>query len=586
MTPPEPPLVARVVPDVTGLDKQFDYLVPDTWREEVRAGTIVRVGLAGRRVGGWVVAVGPPDPDVPAAKLRPLAKVTGHGPSVELIDVAAWASHRWAADRLRPFLLAASPPRAVPALPAPAVTAGRPGPVDAGAARLLAGGGGVVRRPPSADPIPVVLAAATVGPTLVVTPSVDQARLLGARLRRAGLSVAVVPRDWAAAAGGVDVVVGARAAAWAPMPVVGAVVVLDEHDEALQEERAPTWHARDVAVERARRAGAPCLLVSPVPTLSALDWAGDRVSTPTRNEERAGWPILEVVDRRNDEPWRRSLVSSPLIKALRDPDRTVVCVLNAPGRARRLACRSCRALQRCERCQAAVAQTRDGLLRCARCATERPVVCQACGSSALVVLRPGVSGLREELEAAAGRPVVEITGETAEDAAGSAAAVFVGTEAVLHRVPRADVVAFLDIDDELLAPRFRADEQALVLLARAARLLGPRADGGRLLVQTRLPHHEVLDAVLHADPGRLSGPALARRRELGLPPARTLAVLSGAGAEELAGALRMDPTVTVAGPADGRYLVRAADPDALGTALAAAPRPAGRAHVEVDPPRV
>ncbi len=134
-----------------------------------------------------------------------------------------------------------------------------------------------MRRPPSADPVPVVLAAAAVGPTLVVTPSVDQARLLGARLRRSGLSVAVVPRDWAAAAGGVDVVVGARAAAWAPMPVVGAVVVLDEHDEALQEERAPTWHARDVAVERARRAGAPCLLVSPVPTLSALDWAGDRV---------------------------------------------------------------------------------------------------------------------------------------------------------------------------------------------------------------------------------------------------------------------------------------------------------------------
>jgi primosomal protein N' (replication factor Y) len=99
----------------------------------VRAGTIVRVGLAGRRVGGWVVAVGPPDPDVPAAKLRPLAKVTGHGPSADVIELAAWASRRWAAGRLRPFLLAASPPRAVPALPSPAETIGRPEPVDAGA---------------------------------------------------------------------------------------------------------------------------------------------------------------------------------------------------------------------------------------------------------------------------------------------------------------------------------------------------------------------------------------------------------------------------------------------------------------------
>ena len=52
VTPPESPFVARVVPDVTGLDKQFDYLVPDQWRQDVGAGTIVRIGLAGRRVGG------------------------------------------------------------------------------------------------------------------------------------------------------------------------------------------------------------------------------------------------------------------------------------------------------------------------------------------------------------------------------------------------------------------------------------------------------------------------------------------------------------------------------------------------------
>ncbi len=252
--------------------------------------------------------------------------------------------------------VAASPVRAVPVVPAAARSGVVPGPVDPGSARLLAAGGGVLRRPPSADPVPVVLAAVATGPALVVTPSVDEARLVGARLRRAGLTVAVVPRDWAAAAGGVDVVIGARAAAWAPMPVLGAVVVLDEHDEALQEERVPTWHARDVAVERARRAGVPFLLVSPVPSLAALARWADRLHVPSRNEERAGWPILEIVDRTQDEPWGRSLLSSALIRSLRDPSRTVVCVLNAPGKARRLACRSCRALQRCERCQAAVSQ--------------------------------------------------------------------------------------------------------------------------------------------------------------------------------------------------------------------------------------
>ena len=72
----------------------------------------------------------------------------------------------------------------------------------------------------------------------------------------------------------------------------------------------------------------------------------------------------------------------------------------------------------------------------------------------------------------------------------------VGTEAVLHRVTEADAVAFLDFDQELLAPRYRAVEEALALLARAARLVGGRRPGARVLVQTRVPNHEVLDAAL------------------------------------------------------------------------------------------
>ena len=91
----------------------------------------------------------------------------------------------------------------------------------------------------------------------------------------------------------------------------------------------------------------------------------------------------------------------------------------------------------------------------------------------------------------------------------------------------ADIVAFLDLDAELLAPRYRAAEQAMALLVRAARLVGPRAAGGRLLVQTFLPHHEVLAAVLHADPSRLATVELARRELLGLPPFRALAAIEG-----------------------------------------------------------
>ncbi len=570
--------VVRVSPDVTGLDKEFDYVVPDDLDAPV--GTRVRVPLHGRRVAGWIVAEDPPDAGL---ALRDVLAVSSRGPSAELVDLARWAAVRWASARIRPFLVTASPPTNVAGLPPSRRTGSRPAPVHAEGAALLARGGGMLRLPPADDVVPVLLAAVALGPTLVVVPSVDRARLEANRLRRAGLGVALVPQEWAAGAAGADVVIGARAAAWAPCPDLAALVVVDEHDEALQEERSPTWHARDVAVERAQRAGVPVLLVSPCPSVNGLAAVADRVARPAIDDERAGWPLVEVVDRTRDEPWKTSLVTSPLITQLRDPAKVVVCVHNTPGRARILACRSCRTLARCAVCDAAVGMADDETFACRRCGTTRPAVCLHCGAAAFANLRPGVTRLREELEAAAGRPVVAVTGTDVEPPA--TAGIYVGTEAVLHRVARADVVAFLDIDAELLAPRYRAAEQAMALLVRGARLAGRRGDGGRLLVQTFLPHHEVVRAALLADPGRLVEPERARRRLLGLPPFAARAAISGAGSDDVAAALRQVDGVDVGGAA-GSYTARAATWETLGRAITAIPRPKGaRLRIEVDPAR-
>lgn len=584
---PVPVLTATVLPDVSGLDKTFDYLVPDEMRSWVRVGSIVRVPLAGRRVGGWITRLGPPADGLPADRLVPIAAWSGHGPDAATIELAEWAAARWGSDRLRPLLVSATPHRRVRSIGQP-VRRRRPSDFrDAsdGARRLMADGGGVVRVTPSDDVLPIVLAAAERGPALVVHPSEPIRLLLAARLRAAGLTVAVLPDDWALAAAGTDVVVGGRAAVWAPVPDLAAVVVLDEHDDSLQEERTPTWHARDVAIERARRADVPCVLVSPCPTVTALAWSGNRWMRPTPEAERAGWPSVELVDRSDDEPWKRSLITSELVTVLRDPALRVVCIHNTPGRARLLACRSCRALLTCERCEASVQQADDGTLVCRRCEQVRPPVCQRCGSSTLANVRPGVSRLREELEVAAGRPVGAVTGTSpdrgdAGDADG-AADVVVGTEAALHRVRSADVVAFLDLDAELFAPRYRAAEQALALLVRAARLVGPRDGGGRLIVQTSSPDHAVVQAAVAADPGRVARVEAARRRELSLPPFAALARVSGDGAAEFVAASGLPAAQDGEG-----WLVRAATWDDLGPVLARTARPKGsRLRVEVDPPR-
>ena len=162
----------------------------------------------------------------------------------------------------------------------------------------------------------------------------------------------------------------------------------------------------------------------------------------------------------------------------------------------------------------------------------------------------------------------------------------IGTEAALHRVDRADVVVFLDLDQELLAPRQRASEQALSLLGRAARLVGRRSDGGRIVLQTRQPSHEVVQAVLRGDPALVAVAERDRRQALGYPPYGAQALVSGAGAEEFIGSLGSPPGVTVRSSHEDRWLLRADDHPPLLDALARTPRPAARLRIEVDPLRV
>ena len=284
-----------------------------------------------------------------------------------------------------------------------------------------------------------------------------------------------------------------------------------------------------------------------------------------------------------------------------DVARRVVCVLNRTGRARLVVCSACNTVARCERCGGALCEKlvhedesprpAHGPLVCGRCGFERPYVCASCGSTRLKGLRPGVSKIREELEAIAGTPVEEVSGRPKE--IDHRARVIVGTEAVLHRLERADAVVFLDFDTELMAPRLRAAEEALGLLARAARLVsrsGRRArqsPGGAIVVQTRLADHPAVLAGVRGDPSLLSGPEQELRAEIRMPPLTALARITGATADAYGEALReaAPDGVEVLGPNDAEWSVVAPDHESLCDLLASVARPAGRLRVEVDPIR-
>jgi primosomal protein N' (replication factor Y) len=589
-----PERVVRVVPDVPAIHRRFDYLVPPALDGVVTVGARVRIDLHGRRVGAWVVEdhVDPP----PGVSPRPLAASSGAGPPPAVVSLAEWAAWRWAGP-VSSLLGTASPPRVVPVRPADhprtgtgsAATPPSPG---GGAVALLdqalatADRPAVIRLAPALDPGLVVLEAVhrlgTDG-VLVLAPSHARASQLAGRLSAAGVAVALLPDGWERSAAGGPVTVGTRATAFAPLERLRGAVVVDAHDEAYREERAPTWSAVDVVLERGRRDGAPVVLVSPCPPLSLTEGAA-LVLTP-RSVERRGWPVVEVVDRTGDDP-RTGLFSERLVQVVRStlagPGGRVVCVLNRTGRLRLLACATCGTLACCTRCGGAVAQQeRNGPLQCRRCGQSRPPVCAVCDSTRLKALRIGVSRATEELGALAGVEAVELTGASSPGGPVDAPLV-VGTEAALHRVGRSDLVAFLDVDQHLLAPRFGAGEETLALLARAARMVGTRQGGGRLLVQTRLPEHEVLRAAVLADPSLVATPERGLRQELGLPPFAAVAVLSGPGAAGYAAGLRAVDTVTVSAVADDRWLVRAADPSVMADALASVERPAERLRVAVD----
>ena len=214
---------------------------------------------------------------------------------------------------------------------------------------------------------------------------------------------------------------------------------------------------------------------------------------------------------------------------------------------------------------------------------DRPAVCQSCSSTKFRRVKLGVTGVAEELERIARRPVGEVTSDT--EAIDPEVELYVGTEAVLHRVERADVVVFLDFDQELLAPRYRAAEQAMSLLVQASRVVGRREDGGRVLIQTRIPQHPVLEAALSADPSSLARTEQGVRRELRQPPEAHWAIISGTAATEFVRRIGTPAGLEITGPTSDRWRIRSDEREDLVAALKSVDRPPGRLRIEIDPLR-
>ncbi len=376
--------------------------------------------------------------------------------------------------------------------------------------------------------------------------------------RRFGVAPAVWHSDltsrirrttWRAVAdGAAPVVVGARSALFLPFPDLGLVVVDEEHETAFKQEEGVVYHARDMAVVRARFCAAPAVLVSATPSLETLAnvEAGryHHLTLPTRHGG-AALPAVTAIDMRLALPDRGRFLAPPLIQAVRDTmarGEQAMLFLNRRGYAPLTLCRHCGHRMQCPNCTAWLVEHRvRRALQCHHCghAVPIPEACPACGAAnSLVPVGPGVERITEEATALfpeARRLVMAsdtIAGpQAAADAARAIAArevdLIIGTQIVAKgwHFPHLTLVGVVDADLGLAGGDLRAAERTVQLLHQVAGRAGRAEAPGRVLLQTFSPEHPVMQALVEGDLAAFMAREAAQRRPGHWPPYGRLAAL-------------------------------------------------------------
>lgn len=352
----------------------------------------------------------------------------------------------------------------------------------------------------------------------------------------------------AVAEGAAPVVVGARSALFLPFPDLGLVVVDEEHETAFKQEEGVIYHARDMAVVRARLAKAAIVLVSATPSLETLTNAETGRYDHLHLSERhgsAGLPAVEAIDLRKHPPERGRFLSPPLIEAVTDTlarGEQAMLFLNRRGYAPLTLCRACGHRLRCPNCTAWLVEHRaQRRLQCHHCGHAEPIPpqCPECSAQgSLTPVGPGVERVLEEVQALfpdARRIVMAsdtIPGPAAAAAAAEAIAtrqvdLIIGTQIVAKgwHFPHLTLVGVVDADLGLAGGDLRAAERTLQLLHQVSGRAGRAEAPGRVLLQTFSPDHPVMRALVSGDVAAFMAEEAAGRRPGHWPPFGRLAAL-------------------------------------------------------------
>ncbi|MFK2930318.1 primosomal protein N' [Dyella agri] len=386
--------------------------------------------------------------------------------------------------------------------------------------------------------------------TLLLVPEIGLAPQTVRRLReRLGVAVEVIhsnlaegerARAWLRARSGeAKVILGTRSAVFTPLPHAGLVIVDEEHDGAYKQQEGFRYHARDLAVVRARALNVPVLLGSGTPSLESLANVEAGRYRALHLRARPGAvrpPQVQIVDMRAQRLQHG--LSPTLLAAVADTvarGEQVLVFKNRRGYAPVLLCHACGWHADCPRCEHPLTlHAGRRALICHHCDhhSRVPPACPACGATELKPQGQGTERLEETLAAHfPGTPVLRIDRETTRrrdafehllDTLRDEAkpAILVGTQMLAkgHDLPNLTLVAIVGVDEGLLSVDFRASERLAQQLVQVAGRAGRAAKPGRVLLQTHHPDHPLLRQLLAHGYAAAAQTLLAERRQVMLPP--------------------------------------------------------------------
>jgi primosomal protein N' (replication factor Y) len=357
---------------------------------------------------------------------------------------------------------------------------------------------------------------------------------------------------YGAATGDARVVVGARSALFLPFTNLGLIVVDEEHDSAFKQEDGVIYHARDMAVVRAKEGNIPVVLASATPSLETVINARYNRYGLVHLPQRFGaatMPKIGVIDMRKTPPekarWGRAWIAPPLVQAI---DQTLasgdqaLLFLNRRGYAPLTLCRTCGHRLNCPRCTAWLVEHKlSRRLQCHHCgySAKQPEHCPSCNDTeSFVPCGPGIERVAEEAVArwpdarvrVVSSDVLErpsAVAELIEDILTKRIDIIVGTQVLAkgHHFPGLTLVGVVDADLGLSGWDLRAAERTHQLLHQVAGRAGRENKPGRVLLQTHDPVHPVMQAMISGDDDAFIDSEVDAREMLAMPPFGRLTAL-------------------------------------------------------------